>query len=68
LVAFDISDVFYTAINGLGIKMTLDLTNDFIVGFDFHLSQFLIGLHSNTNNFILKINLIAVLIDRKSFV
>nr|WP_315154383.1 hypothetical protein [uncultured Flavobacterium sp.] len=61
LFAFDIFGLYYSAINGIGIKVTLDLTKDVIVGFDFHPSHFLLALNSDIDIFILKINLITIL-------
>lgn len=52
--------MFYSAINGIGINVTLDLTEDVIAGFDFHPSQFLVDLVNNMNIFIVKINLVAL--------
>ena len=59
LIAFDVFGLFYSAINGIGVKLTLDLTNDIIVGFDFHPSHFLIALNSS-DDFIVKINLVTI--------
>lgn len=59
LLSFDILGLFYAAINGIGINLTIDLTKDIIVGFDFHPSQFLIALYSYENS-IVKINLVAI--------
>ncbi|MBP6588330.1 MAG: hypothetical protein KA208_09965 [Flavobacterium sp.] len=60
LIAFDVFGLFYSAINGIGIKLTLNLTNDVIAGFDFYPSQFLLALNSNSAIFIVKINLITI--------
>lgn len=60
LIAFDIFGLFYSAINGIGINLTLNLTNDVITGFDFYPSQFLLALNSNSDIFIVKINLITI--------
>ena len=60
LVAFDIFGLFYSAINGIGVNLTLNLTNDVIAGFDFYPSQFLLSLNSNSGIFIVKINLITI--------
>lgn len=60
LVAFDIFGLFYSAINGIGVNLTLNLTNDVIAGFDFYPSQFLLALNSNSGIFIVKINLITI--------
>ena len=60
LIAFDIFGLFYSAINGIGVNLTLNLTNDVIAGFDFYPSQFLVALNSNSANFIVKINLITI--------
>jgi hypothetical protein len=60
LIAFDIFGLFYSAINGIGIKITLDLTKDVIVGFDFHPSHFLLALNSDIDIFIVKINLVTI--------
>jgi hypothetical protein len=60
LIAFDVFVLFYSAINGIGIKLTLDLSNDIIMGFDFHPSHFLIAPNSNSAIFIVKINLITI--------
>lgn len=59
LVAFDVFGLFYSAINGLGIKLTLDLTKDVLVGFDFHPSHFLLMFNSD-DVFIVKINLVSI--------
>ena len=59
LVAFDVFGLFYSAINGIGIKLTLNLTKDALVGFDFHPSHFLLALNSD-DNFIVKINLVTI--------
>ena len=61
LIAFDVFGLFYSAINGIGIKFTLDLTKDVIAGFDFHPSHFLITHNSISDNFIVKINLVTIL-------
>lgn len=60
LIAFDVFGLFYSAINGIGINLTLNLTNDVIAGFDFYPSQFLLALNSNSAIFIVKINLITI--------
>ncbi len=60
LVAFDVFGLFYSAINGIGINLTLNLTNDVIAGFDFYPSQFLLALNSNNDIFIIKINFVAI--------
>ena len=60
LIAFDIFGLFYSAIDGIGIKLTLDLTKDVIMGFDFHPSHFLIDYNSSSAIFIVKINLISI--------
>lgn len=60
LIAFDIFGLFYSAINGIGVNLTLNLTNDVIAGFDFYPSQFLLALNSNSAIFIVKINLITI--------
>jgi hypothetical protein len=60
LVAFDIFGIFYSAINGIAIKATLDLTKDVIAGLDFHPSHFLITYNSSSAVFIVKINLVAI--------
>jgi len=60
LVAFDIFGLFYSAINGIAIKATLDLTKDVIAGLDFHPSHFLITHNSSSDIFIVKINLVAI--------
>ncbi|MBF4515739.1 hypothetical protein IRZ71_05270 [Flavobacterium sp. ANB] len=60
LVSFQVYGIFYTSINGIGINFTLDLTNDFITGFDLQPSQFLIAVNGNTDIFHLKFNLFAV--------
>lgn len=60
LIAFDIFGLFYSAINGIGINLTLNLTNDVIAGFDFYPSQFLLALNSNSAIFIVKINLVTI--------
>ena len=60
LIAFDIFGLFYSAINGIGIKVTLDLTKDVIVGFDFHPSHFLLAFNPNIDIFIVKINLVTI--------
>lgn len=60
LISFDTLGLFYSAINGIGINLTLNLTNDVIAGFDFYPSQFLLALNSNSDIFIVKINLISI--------
>ena len=60
LIAFDVFGLFYSAINGIGINLTLNLTNDVIAGFDFYPSQFLLALNSNSAIFIVKINLVTI--------
>jgi hypothetical protein len=60
LIAFDVFGLFYSAINGIGVNLTLNLTNDVIAGFDFYPSQFLLALNSNSDIFIVKINLITI--------
>ena len=60
LIAFNVFGLFYSAINGIGIKVTLDLKNDVIVGFDFHPSHFLLALNSNIDVSVVKINLMAI--------
>lgn len=60
LIAFDVFGLFYSAINGIGVNLTLNLTNDIIAGFDFYPSQFLLALNSNSTIFIVKINLITI--------
>lgn len=60
LIAFDFFGLFYSAINGIGVNLTLNLTNDVITGFDFYPSQFLLALNSNDDIFIVKINLITI--------
>lgn len=60
LIAFDVFGLFYSAINGIGINLTLNLTNDVIAGFDFYPSQLLLALNSNSAIFIVKINLITI--------
>lgn len=60
LIAFDVFGLFYSAINGIGINLTLNLTNDVITGFDFYPSQFLLALNSNSAIFIVKINLVTI--------
>ena len=60
LIAFDVFGLFYSAINGIGVNLTLNLTNDVIAGFDFYPSQFLLALNSNSAIFIVKINLITI--------
>lgn len=59
-IAFNIFGLYYSAINGIGINFTLDMTNDVITGFDFYPSQFLIAITSKSELFILKINLVAI--------
>jgi len=59
-IAFDIFGLFYSAINGVGVKVTLDLSNDVIVGLDFHPSQFLITHNPGSDVFMVKINLVAI--------
>ena len=61
LIAFDVFGLFYSAINGLGIKLTLDITKDVIMGFDFHPSHFLIDYKHTNDIFIVKINFITIL-------
>ncbi|MBA4277377.1 hypothetical protein [Flavobacterium sp.] len=60
LIAFDVFGLFYSAINGIGVNLTLNLTNDVIAGFDFYPSQFLLALNSNNAIFIVKINLFTI--------
>lgn len=60
LIAFDVFGLFYSAINGIGVNLTLNLTNDVIAVFDFYLSQFLLALNSNNAIFIVKINLFTI--------
>lgn len=60
LIAFDVFGLFYSAINGIGLNLTLNLTNDVIAGFDFYPSQFLLALNSIGSIFIVKINLITI--------
>ena len=60
LIAFDVFGLFYSAINGIGINLKLNLTNDVIAGFDFYPSQFLLALNSNSAIFIVKINLVTI--------
>ena len=60
LIAFDVFGLFYSAINGIGVNLTLNLTNDVIAGFDFYPSPFLLALNSNSAIFIVKINLITI--------
>ena len=60
LIAFDVFGLFYSAMNGIGVNLTLNLTNDVIAGFDFYPSQFLLALNSTNANFIVKINLITI--------
>lgn len=59
LVAFEFYGIFYTAVNGIAINFTLDLTNDLLVGFDFQPSQFFTTLNSRSEIFHFKINLFA---------
>ena len=61
LIAFDVFGLFYSVINGIGIKLTLDLSNDVIMGFDFHPSHFLTDYNPNSNIFIVKINFVIIL-------
>ena len=60
LIAFDVFGLFYSAINGIGLNLTLNLTNGVIAGFDFYPSQFLLALNSIGSIFIVKINLITI--------
>lgn len=60
LIAINVFGLFYSAINRIAINFTLNLTNDVIAGFDFYPSQFLLALNSNSDIFIVKINLIAI--------
>lgn len=60
LLSIQLFGFFYTAINGIAINLSVDLTSDFIVGFDFYISRFLIVLNSSHSNIIIKINLIAI--------
>ena len=60
VVAFEIENVYYSVINGFGIKFTINLTKDFILGFDFHPSHFLFQLRNNSGNLILKFNIVAI--------
>jgi hypothetical protein len=60
LIAFDVFGLFYSAINGIGVNLTLNLTSDVIAGFDFYPSQFLLAINSNSSIFIVKINLITI--------
>jgi hypothetical protein len=60
LIAFNVFGLFYSAINGIGVNLTLNFTNDVIAGFDFYPSQFLLTSNSNSDIFIVKINLVAI--------
>ncbi|MNQ29697.1 hypothetical protein D3C85_430170 [compost metagenome] len=60
LIAFDAFSFFYSAINGIGVKFTLDLSKDVIIGLDFHPSHFLVALNSNIDISIVKINLVTI--------
>lgn len=60
LIAFDVFGLFYSAINGVAVNLTLDLTNDVLAGLDFYPSQFFVALSSNVDVFIVKINLVVI--------
>lgn len=60
LIEFEIFGLFYSSINGLGIKIRLDLTKDVFFGFDYQPSHFLFQTSLNLEVFIIKINLIAI--------
>lgn len=60
LVSFQVYGLFYTSINGIGINLNLDLTNDFITRFDLQPSQFLIAISGNKDILHLKFNLFAL--------
>ncbi|WP_289659618.1 hypothetical protein [Flavobacterium panacagri] len=59
LVAFEFCGVFYTAVNGIAINFTLDLTNDLLTGFDLQPSQFFITFNGSSEIFHFKMNLFA---------
>lgn len=61
VVAFEIGNLFYSSVNGIGIKLTLNLMKDSIVGFDFHPSHFLFQLKSNEDYLIIKFNIVAII-------
>lgn len=58
LIAFEFYGIFYTAVNGIAVNFTLDLTNDTLVGFDFQPSQYLFAFREN-DVFRFKLNLFA---------
>nr|WP_198999722.1 hypothetical protein [Flavobacterium sp. ASV13] len=58
LIAFEFYGIFYTAVNGIAINFTLDLTNDTFAGFDFQPSQYLLAFREN-EVFRFKLNLFA---------
>lgn len=60
LIEFEIFGLFYSSVNGLGIKIKFDLTNDIFFGFDYHPSHFLFQTSSNFEVFIVKINFVAI--------
>jgi len=59
LVAFEFYGIYFTSVNGIAINLTLDLTNDTIVGFDFPPSQFIFAFRENDDVFRFKLNLFA---------
>ena len=59
LVAFEFYGVFYTAVNGIAINFTIDLTNDLLTGFDLQPSQFFVTFHGSNEIFHFKMNLFA---------
>ena len=61
VIAFEIGSLFYSSVNGIGIKLTLNLMKDSIVGFDFHPSHFLFQLKSNEDYLIIKFNIVAII-------
>lgn len=60
LFSFQFSNIVFTAISGIGINLKFDITNDFIVGFDFFPSHFLLLVNSSQDFFLVRINLIAI--------
>ena len=60
IVGFNIAGLFYTAINGIAVNFTIDMTKDFIVGFEFQFSQFLLSSVTDNNIVVFKINFLAI--------
>ena len=60
LVSFTAFGLCYEYNLGIGIGITLELTNDTFFGLDFNFSQFILTLVENSNAFVVRFNVFAL--------